>query len=147
MKKMDHSGVSDWSILERTDHAGATFLRGKFAVRKFSLIKSTAAWIGSIKVRDKYSTMREIHKMCRICLQTSGSRSIFETSTNLLANCSDLARIAEKLRFVTMLKVRMLCASHHRSRQSQYKRSFGRENATLVAFSVISSESSLFSGK
>lgn len=49
--------------------------------------------------------MRDISKMCRICLG-QGSRDIFEQSlaSNLLAR-DDLSRIAEKLRFVTMLKV------------------------------------------
>lgn len=44
--------------------------------------------------------------MCRICL-SQGSRDIFENSNiaNMLAK-DELSRIAEKLRFVTMLKVR-----------------------------------------
>lgn len=52
--------------------------------------------------------MRDIQKMCRICL-SQGSRDIFENSSiaNLLAR-DDLSRIAEKLRFVTMLKVRYI---------------------------------------
>jgi hypothetical protein len=49
--------------------------------------------------------MRDIQKMCRICL-SQGSRDIFESSNiaNMLAR-DDLSRIAEKLRYVTMLKV------------------------------------------
>lgn len=46
--------------------------------------------------------MREVHKMCRICLG-QGSREIFEPSSLLAAG--DLSRIAEKLRYVTLLKV------------------------------------------
>lgn len=50
--------------------------------------------------------MRDIHKMCRVCL-SEGSRQIFEQSlaSTLLQARDDLSRIAEKLRFVTMLKV------------------------------------------
>lgn len=55
---------------------------------------------------QKVLKMRDILKMCRICL-SQGSRDIFENSNiaNLLAK-DELSRIAEKLRFVTMLKVR-----------------------------------------
>lgn len=49
--------------------------------------------------------MRDVQKMCRICLG-NGSRNIFEQSLgqNLLAR-DDLGRLAEKMRFVTLLKV------------------------------------------
>jgi hypothetical protein len=58
-----------------------------------------------LKTLQKYSKMRDIQKMCRICL-SQGSRDIFESSNiaNMLAR-DDLSRIAEKLRYVTMLKV------------------------------------------
>ncbi|KAG5677965.1 hypothetical protein PVAND_007677 [Polypedilum vanderplanki] len=49
--------------------------------------------------------MRDIHKLCKICLNP-GSRDIFES--NILGNIvsrDELNRIAEKLRFVTLLKV------------------------------------------
>lgn len=49
--------------------------------------------------------MRDIQKLCRICL-SPGSRDIFESSNIAsMLNRDDLSRIAEKLRFVTMLKV------------------------------------------
>ncbi|CRL06758.1 CLUMA_CG019515, isoform A [Clunio marinus] len=50
--------------------------------------------------------MRDIYKMCRICLG-QGSRNIFEQTlgSNLQITRDDLSRIAEKLRFVTMLKI------------------------------------------
>lgn len=59
--------------------------------------------------------MREINrvdKLCRICL-AQGTRNIFDQSalTNLMSERNDLNKIAEKLRFVTMLKVR-ICARY-----------------------------------
>jgi hypothetical protein len=52
--------------------------------------------------------MRDIHKMCRICLG-QGSREIFGSTLNSdMMVRDDLGRIAEKLRFVTMLKVRKM---------------------------------------
>jgi hypothetical protein len=53
--------------------------------------------------------MRQIHqveKLCRICL-SQGTRNVFDQSaiSNLMSDRSDLTKIAEKLRFVTMLKV------------------------------------------
>lgn len=69
--------------------------------------------------------MRDIHKMCRICLG-SGSREIFEPSLSDLLARDDLSRIAEKLRFVTMLKV----CTNENSNQLQhncFRDTFGRE--------------------
>ena len=55
--------------------------------------------------------MKDIHKLCRICLN-EGTRDIYNNdilARNFLTqnpqNENELARIAEKLRFVTMLKV------------------------------------------
>lgn len=55
--------------------------------------------------------LNSIHKLCRICLN-QGSRDVFSDflGRNLIANSneSELNRIAEKLRYVTMLKVKCL---------------------------------------
>lgn len=49
---------------------------------------------------------KEVNKMCRICLGI-GSRNLFyeQSLGSSFAAREDLGRIAEKLRFVTMLKV------------------------------------------
>jgi hypothetical protein len=118
--------------------------RKKISKISFVPFYSSAVHIWSIKVREKYSNMREIHKMCRICLQTSGSRSIFESSSNLLANCgSDLARICEKLRFVTMLKVGRLRVNQRRIPRLQDEKSLGAKMRHLWHFTLSESLSSL----
>lgn len=49
--------------------------------------------------------MREIQKLCKICLN-QGSRDIFDAGfTNIVQNRDEIHRIAEKLRYVTLLKV------------------------------------------
>lgn len=53
--------------------------------------------------------LNSIHKLCRICLN-QGSRDIYENNflgRNLVTTSTEneLGRIAEKLRYVTMLKV------------------------------------------
>lgn len=54
--------------------------------------------------------INSIHKLCRICLKP-GSRDIHDNNflgRNLVSTSSEneLGRIAEKLRYVTLLKVR-----------------------------------------
>lgn len=54
-------------------------------------------------MRDTHS----INKLCRICLNP-GSRDIYENNflgRNLVSSSDELDRIAEKLRYVTLLKV------------------------------------------
>lgn len=83
--------------------------------------------------------MRDIQKMCRICLG-QGSRNIFEQTlgSNLLHR-DDLSRIAEKLRFVTMLKVRTARMSE--IFEFRWRKVLGAKNATLcyhfVRFSFV----------
>lgn len=48
--------------------------------------------------------MRDIHKLCKICLNP-GTRDIFDSGFTNIVSRDELNRIAEKLRFVTLLKV------------------------------------------
>ncbi|KAL7050942.1 hypothetical protein ACKWTF_004275 [Chironomus riparius] len=48
--------------------------------------------------------MHDIHKLCKICLNP-GTRDIFDSGFTNIVSRDELNRIAEKLRFVTLLKV------------------------------------------
>jgi hypothetical protein len=77
--------------------------------------------------------MRDIHKMCRICLN-QGSRDIFEhNNLGAISSRDDLSRIAEKLRYVTMLKVSKSQENVKEIKEKTQGKRFRRQKLQLVA--------------